>query len=356
MKNIWGNMQLKNNILKAKSFIKYNTLRMVNTKKYFTSNKLIKVLSLIILSIILFSSLFLVSIFIFNNMFNNNIYLKNHSKYSIGKNFENNSSIKSVNHKSKIFTGKGGAYLPEIISTPVTFFTYTIQSGDSIHSIAKKLRIDEITIIKSNNIKIPSRIWVGMKLQIPNQDGLVVKVTRKNSIDKIAKKYGFDKDELLRVNNITDVNNLKTIFVPGIEFDSITKSLILGEYFQRPAYGRFSSGFGWRRDPFTHKRSFHTGVDIANRKGSYVYAAGPGKVIYTGKRWPFGNMIKIQHTSGYVTIYGHLSRILVRRYSWVSMGTVIGLIGSTGRSTGPHLHYEVRRYKKLVNPFSVTIF
>lgn len=251
--------------------------------------------------------------------------------------------------------GMGGAYLPDALLPPVTYFNYTIKTGDSIHSIADKLGIDEVTIIKINNILIPGMIRLGSNLRIPNQDGIIVK-TNSNSLEKVAKKYNFVKEELLRINSVDEQEKFTSLFVPGIHFNSVSKSLLLGEYFRRPAWGRFSSGFGMRRDPFTGRWSFHQGIDIKNRYGTRITAAAPGKVIFTGTVPIYGRIVKIQHTSGYVSYYGHLSRIYVRKNMWIPAGQIIGLMGSTGRSTGPHVHFEIRRYGRVVNPMKVTVF
>lgn len=274
------------------------------------------------------------------------VYLEEYSLEALELYFEENAEADKE--------AMGGYYLQDIIGAPVTYFTYTIQGGDSVHGIADKFGIDEVTILKLNDITIPSMIRVGTRLTIPNQDGITVSLS--DGLDKVAEKYQFEKDELLRLNSLVSAEGVDSLFVPGIHFDNLSKQLMLGEYFRRPAYGRFTSYFGYRRDPWTGRRSYHSGVDIANRKGSYIYAAAPGQVIFTGWHHILGYMVKIKHTSGYVTYYGHMSKYLVTPGKWVAAGTVIGLMGNSGRSTGNHLHYEVRRHGRLVNPLKVTVF
>jgi len=116
--------------------------------------------------------------------------------------------------------------------------------------------------------------------------------------------------------------------------------------------GWISSRFGLRADPFTGLPAPHKGVDIANRFGAPVYAAGRGVVTFAGKMSDFGYMVDIDHGFGYVTRYGHLSATQVHPGDFVKDGQLIGRIGSTGRSTGPHLHYEVHRYGQAVDPRS----
>ncbi|TCZ76374.1 M23 family peptidase [Paenibacillus albiflavus] len=113
---------------------------------------------------------------------------------------------------------------------------------------------------------------------------------------------------------------------------------------------RKNSGFGIRKDPFTSKASMHTGLDIDGEIGDNVYATAGGKVIETGTHHDYGNYILIEHSKGVQTKYMHLSKILVKKGDKVSKGNLIGLVGSTGRSTGPHLHYEVILNGKRVNP------
>ncbi len=118
-----------------------------------------------------------------------------------------------------------------------------------------------------------------------------------------------------------------------------------------PTRGYLTSGFGYRRDPFTGRRTFHKGIDISAPIGQKVYATAKGIVLRTGfQRRGLGRWVEIDHGFGFTTFYGHLSRILVRPGQRVKRGDVIGYVGSTGRSTGPHLHYEVHVYGKAVNP------
>ena len=114
--------------------------------------------------------------------------------------------------------------------------------------------------------------------------------------------------------------------------------------------GWISSGYGPRIDPFNGGREMHRGVDIANRYGAPVLAASHGIVTFAGKMKGFGYMIDIDHGYGYVTRYGHMSSLAVKVGDEVKDGQMIGRIGSRGRSTGPHLHFEVHRYGKALNP------
>lgn len=118
----------------------------------------------------------------------------------------------------------------------------------------------------------------------------------------------------------------------------------------RPVRGWVTSRFGYRQSPFTGKREFHKGLDIANRKGTPIVATADGVVTFEGKKGLLGKMVKISHGHGIVTRYAHLDKTKVKKGERVKRGDVIAHMGNSGRSTGPHLHYEVRLNGVPVNP------
>jgi len=114
--------------------------------------------------------------------------------------------------------------------------------------------------------------------------------------------------------------------------------------------GWLSSNYGKRNDPFSGKQEFHKGLDFAGKKGSEVIVVGDGVVTWAGNRSGYGNLVEVSHGNGYVTRYGHNQKHLVKVGDTVRKGQQIALMGSTGRSTGPHVHFEVMRDGKTVNP------
>ena len=113
---------------------------------------------------------------------------------------------------------------------------------------------------------------------------------------------------------------------------------------------RTASGYGMRIDPVYHVRRFHAGMDFSAPVGTDVFATGNAKVVFTGWKQGYGNTVELDHGFGYTTLYAHLYKIIVRKGQNVKRGDVIALVGNTGKSTGPHLHYEVRYQDKPVDP------
>ncbi|MCB1042213.1 MAG: M23 family metallopeptidase [Acidobacteria bacterium] len=122
-----------------------------------------------------------------------------------------------------------------------------------------------------------------------------------------------------------------------------------------PARGWLVSGFSYRVDPFTRKRSWHNGLDISCAHGTPIYAPADGVVTETGFHGGFGNLLEINHGSEIVTKYGHLSKFNVSKGQRIKRGDLIGYVGSTGRSTGPHLHYEIHQGDKAIDPLNYII-
>ncbi|PLX91257.1 MAG: hypothetical protein C0620_11845 [Desulfuromonas sp.] len=121
-----------------------------------------------------------------------------------------------------------------------------------------------------------------------------------------------------------------------------------------PTEGYLSSSFGRRRDPFNGHMAFHSGIDIAHFTGTKVYATASGTVVSCGVVSGYGKMVKIKHGDRFSTVYGHLQKIYLKPGTKVARGDAIGTMGNTGRSTGPHLHYEIHDNGHAINPYNLT--
>ncbi len=240
----------------------------------------------------------------------------------------------------------------------------------------------ELTRAENEELKKRNAQMVDTMLQIADADNVIVDtvsaLTKENTeelqknikrINSTLVKLGLNQATLLR--NANKYNNplVGSAFTP-IDFDKdlddkyqkladgleqwnglrrLNEILPLG----KPVNSRITSNFGTRKDPFTGKPKKHRGIDFAGKIGTELMAVAPGRVVSAGERVGYGTTVEIDHGLGFTTLYAHLSQILVSRGDWVRPGTVIGLAGSSGRSTGPHLHYEIR-YKGA--PFDPTKF
>jgi murein DD-endopeptidase MepM/ murein hydrolase activator NlpD len=237
----------------------------------------------------------------------------------------------------------------------LTVRTYTVRRGDSLFGISRRFNVSIDTLISANNVNNAYYLQVGKELSIPSMSGVYHTVRRGENLSVIAGRYG------VQVNDIADVNDLDSsllrvgqrLFMPGGALSDWERALALGELFAKPVAGRISSKMGFRPDPFTGIRAYHAGIDIAASTGTPVAAAQQGRVSFAGYRGNYGRTVVISHPGGYATLYAHLDRISVRRGQMISQGGRIGTVGNTGRSTGPHLHFEVHQGRKLLDPLTL---
>ncbi|HMR20280.1 MAG TPA: M23 family metallopeptidase [Sphingobacterium sp.] len=194
--------------------------------------------------------------------------------------------------------------------------------------------------------------------------------TKEKEINKAKKSFNKIDSTLEIINSKMKKRGLKTIALENaggpVEMDEENIELLSSYYEEMladldkklesiplgtPHHGRITSRFGYRRNPFTNRgREMHSGIDLKGRTGDRVKSTAKGTVIFSGYEGQYGYVVKIKHADNYETRYAHLSRPLVKRGQKVAAGDIIGLLGSTGRSTGPHLHYEILKNNKKINP------
>jgi murein DD-endopeptidase MepM/ murein hydrolase activator NlpD len=263
----------------------------------------------------------------------------------------------------KIFTGIMAVLFITLIVFLVDYFLMSGIRQDYKELRAAKAKQDEILIqyetsIDELNAKIENFEKYRKKLNV--MAGL--KAEEVMELEPGVGGAGSDQEMDIPSAHDANLNRLDTI---NRRADGIDNNLsTLDSFFENqslelaatpsiaPTKGYWASPFGWRDDPFTGKRTFHPGVDIATHYGNPVVATADGLVIARQKDKVGGNTVKISHpNSGYVTVYCHLSKFLVKTGQRVKRGEAIGLIGKTGRARGPHVHYEVRQGGKRLNPW-----
>ncbi len=299
--------------------------------------------------------------------------------YLEGNSFSQDNGSDSDNIFSDQATTQGDLALvkPDIVSTGDakaqigSIREYFVVEGDTISSVARKFGVTINTVMWANNLSFSSYVKPGQRLAIPSVSGVIHKVAKGDTLGKIAITYGISSGAIKEANGLADDNLTlgTTLIIPGGKIietakpkATITKTTTATKAPVKSTYenseplessGRMVWPDSCRRISQYFKGWRHTGLDIACPWGSALFAADAGRVsrVQYG-RTGYGYNVIIDHGGGIQTLYGHMSAIDVVVGQYVGKGEVIGAEGSTGRSTGPHVHFEVRVNGSMVNPLS----
>lgn len=241
-------------------------------------------------------------------------------------------------------------------------FFHKVQDGDTVSTIAEKFGVSQETILWQNKLDKKAKLKPGQEIKVLPVTGVAHKVGRGETIYSIAKKYDAEPQAIVDFPFNTFVNDETFALAVGQELiipdgtmpeerpaSSLARrqtpnagTVTASGTFVWPTAGQISQGFSW----------YHRGIDIANRAAPDILAADAGTVILAG--WPdnggYGMRVMLDHGNGYQTLYAHLSVVSVREGQTVQRGDVLGHMGTTGRSTGIHLHFEIHRNGAQVNP------
>lgn len=253
--------------------------------------------------------------------------------------------------------GNGVSATPASPASSVT--SYTIIDGDTLEAIASRFNIDVDTILGANPNVDENNLHPGDQLTILSQKGVVHTADMGDTLWSIANEYGVDVAAILKANTkeSEDLTIGEKLFIPGAKLQHKEETVVArAEYsvsrssptrFYWPAHGELSSHFGYRWG------RLHAGIDIANDIGTPVTAAMAGRVVSTGWQSGYGYTLVIEHARGYETLYGHLSEFAVTPGQYVRAGQTVAYMGNTGYSTGPHVHFEVHKDGRVIDPLGV---
>jgi murein DD-endopeptidase MepM/ murein hydrolase activator NlpD len=247
---------------------------------------------------------------------------------------------------------ENAGFIPLDLMETFRWETYQVQPGDSVSKIAAARSISMDAIIASNGIANARRLREGETIRIPNMDGIPYTVKRGDTLSKISAAMEAPVEAILDANNMDSdtITVGMSLFIPGAKMRTEDLKLALGELFVYPVRGRLSSPYGWRNDPISGARRFHAAIDMAANTGTPVKASMDGRVATVGVNSVYGKYIILSHGGGFQTLYAHLNTVSVNQGAYTSQGSKIGEVGSTGYSTGPHLHFAVYKNGKPVNP------
>jgi len=244
---------------------------------------------------------------------------------------------------------------PNLPDQGLFYVVYKVVKGDTISEIASRYGVSTDSIVTFNDISNARALSIGKYLKIPTINGILYKAKDGDTAAALAESHSISRERIMEINGIGNeaLQNGIMVFLPDARLSSWVLREISGDLFSWPIRGYITSWYGWRNDPFTSSRSFHTGIDIGAARGTPIKAAMEGTVSATGYSTVSGNYVVIRHHSGYSSMYAHLDRIDVKAGARVSQASVIGIVGSTGYSTGPHLHFTVSKNGITMNPMTV---
>ena len=231
-----------------------------------------------------------------------------------------------------------------------TFYRYRAVKGDTILSVSARLNIPQETLATANHLDSADAELAGRELILPTVPGVFIPLHPKNTLEiLLAKEFA----PLLSGDMpVYALRGTECYFLTGKRLTPTQRLFFLDTSMKMPLTDMvLTSDFGYRVSPITNTWKFHSGVDLAAPTGTSVFACKNGTVQSAVRGDPiFGNYIILSHQKGITSVYAHLSKILVEKGQTVKTGEEIGKVGTTGASTGPHLHFEVRQDGRPTNP------
>jgi murein DD-endopeptidase MepM/ murein hydrolase activator NlpD len=239
----------------------------------------------------------------------------------------------------------------EEIAQYLTIYQYTTKQGDDILFLAARLNIPYSALASLNKLNNPAALELGKTLLLPSCPGIFIPENLQTDLEKITGAARQNNQKFVELKIGTLGNKETFLFFPGADFTPTERAFFLNSGFRFPLRQyRITSRYGIRDDPFTGMVSMHQGIDLAAPEGTEVFSVADGVVTAAGFDSVYGNYVIIKHSGNWTSLYGHLQIIEAVLRTDVKSGNLIGRVGSTGQSTGPHLHFELRQDGKAFDP------
>jgi murein DD-endopeptidase MepM/ murein hydrolase activator NlpD len=239
----------------------------------------------------------------------------------------------------------------EEIAQYLTIYQYTPRQEDDIFFLSARLNIPYSALTSINRLNSPSALESGKTLLLPSCPGIFIPVILQTDLEKITGAARQNRQGSVELKIRTPEKQETFLFFPGADFTPTERAFFLNSGFRFPLRQyRVTSSYGIREDPFSGRISMHQGIDLAEPEGTEVFAAADGVVTATGFDPVYGNYIIISHSNNWKSLYGHLLTVETLLRTDVKSGNLIGRVGSTGQSTGPHLHFELRQDGRAFDP------
>ena len=244
---------------------------------------------------------------------------------------------------------------PAVELPPLRFFSVLRPQNMDLFALAARLNLPYDTLASLNGLDSPGDLDRRQEMIVPNMPGLFVPERPASTFqDILASMSSNTRSGAMPVVVLGAGGGRRFLFFPGQGFLAVERAFFLNILFRFPLpLGQLTSAYGSRPDPLTGSPEFHHGVDIGAPPGTEVYAARDGQVAEVGEDPQLGRLVVIEHEGGYQTVYGHLNEIRVALNQSVRSGMIVGTVGTTGYTTGPHLHFEIHRYSKIIDPLKV---
>jgi murein DD-endopeptidase MepM/ murein hydrolase activator NlpD len=251
-------------------------------------------------------------------------------------------------NRRRVFNRERSRESPASLAESLTIYQYIPREGDDLFSLAARCNVPYAALASLNRIRHPVMLETGSPLLLPSSPGIFIPAEPASDLEQLLAAARFPGRD---TEGVAVTIGAAFFFYPGADFSSTERAFFLNAGFRFPLRSfRLTSPYGIRQNPITGTVRLHQGLDLAAPAGSDVFAAGEGIVTEIGEDPVYGIYVIIKHGESWASLYGHLQKTEISLHSPVRSGTLIGRVGTTGQSTGPHLHFELRQNGRAQDP------